>query len=247
MQQPQPSICVVIPAYNEGKTIGQVISKVTAVMHSLKVQHEIIVVDDGSTDDTKEVALACMATVISDGKNHGKGHAVRQAFRQARGDIIVTIDADGEHKPEEIPRLIYPLYNGTDIVAGSRFLGEGKNFTTRLNRIGNKLLNLSITLMTGKHITDSQTGFRAFKKAFLDQITLESDGFEIETELTVKGLRNGFKLEEIPIYCTRRLEGKSKLRIATDGLKMFVIILRSSFTPITHDARNRQTHEYAYD
>ena len=247
MQQSQPSISVVIPAYNEGKTIGQVISKVAAVMHSLKLQHEIVVVDDGSTDDTKKIALASTATVISDGKNHGKGHAVRQAFRQTRGDIIVTIDADGEHKPEEIPRLIYPLYNGTDIVAGSRFLGEGKNFTTRINRIGNKLLNLSITLMTRKHITDSQTGFRAFKKTFLDQITLDSDGFEIETEITVKGLRNGFKLQEIPIYCTRRLEGKSKLRIATDGLKMFVIILRSSFTPIAHEPRNQHTREQSCD
>jgi glycosyltransferase involved in cell wall biosynthesis len=232
---------VIIPAYNEGKTIGDVISKVAAVMQRLRMQHEIFVVDDGSTDDTKSVALASKATVISDERNHGKGHAMRQAFRQARGDIIVTIDADGEHKPEEIPRLIYPLYNGTDIVAGSRFLGEGKNFTTRLNQIGNKLLNLSIMLMTGKHITDSQTGFRAFKKAFLNQITLDSDGYEIETEITVKGLRNGFKLEEIPIFCTRREEGKSKLRIGFDGLKMFTTILRSSFAPIAHDVRSQQT------
>lgn len=238
---------MVIAAYNEGKTIGEVISKVADVMKHLRVQHEIVVVDDGSTDDTKSVAQACKAMVISDGRNHGKGHAVRQAFRQARGDIIVTIDADGEHRPEEIPRLIYPLYNGTDIVAGSRFLGEGKNFTTRLNRIGNKLLNLSIALMTGKYVTDSQTGFRAFKKSFLDRITLVSDGFEIETEITVKGLRNGFKLEEIPIFCTRRIEGKSKLRIGFDGFKMFVVIFRSSFMPIAHDVLNQQTHEQSCD
>jgi glycosyltransferase involved in cell wall biosynthesis len=241
------SVSIVIPAYNEGKTIGDVISRVTAVMEKLSVQHEIVVVDDGSTDDTKRAASASNATVIGDGSNHGKGHAMRKAFRQARGDIIVTIDADGEHKPEEIPRLIYPLYNGTDIVAGSRFLGDGKNFTTRLNQIGNKLLNLSIMMMTGKYVTDSQTGFRAFKKTFLNQITLKSNGFEIETEITVKGLRNGFKLEEIPIFCSRREEGKSKLRIAFDGFRMFTIILRSGITPVTHEPCNRQTHEKSYE
>jgi glycosyltransferase involved in cell wall biosynthesis len=243
LQQWVPRVSIVIPAFNEGKTIGDVISRVTAVMEKLRVQHEIVVVDDGSTDDTKTVALASNAIVLGDGSNHGKGHAMRKAFRQARGEIIVTIDADGEHKPEEIPKLIYPLYNGTDIVAGSRFLGEGKNFTTTLNQIGNKLLNLSITMMTGKHITDSQTGFRAFKKTFLNQITLKSNGFEIETEITVKGLRNGFKLEEIPILCLRREEGKSRMRILFDGFKMFTIILRCGITPVTHDTYNPQTLE----
>jgi glycosyltransferase involved in cell wall biosynthesis len=245
LQQWVPGVSIVIPAFNEGKTIGDVISRVTAVMEKLRVQHEIVVVDDGSTDDTKRVALASNAIVLGDGSNHGKGHAMRKAFRQARGEIIVTIDADGEHCPEEIPKLIYPLYNGTDIVAGSRFLGEGENFTTTLNRIGNKLLNLSITMMTGKHITDSQTGFRAFKKTFLNQIALKSDGFEIETEITVKGLRNGFKLEEIPILCLRREEGKSSMRILFDGFKMFTIILRCGITPAraTHDTYNPQTLE----
>jgi glycosyltransferase involved in cell wall biosynthesis len=247
VQQWRPAVSIVIPAYNEGKTIGDVISRVTAVMEKLRVRHEIVVVDDGSTDDTKRVALASNAIVIGDGSNHGKGHAMRKAFLQARGEIIVTIDADGEHKPEEIPKLIYPLYNGTDIVAGSRFLGDGKNFTTRLNQIGNKLLNLAITMMTGKYITDSQTGFRAFKKTFLHQITLKSNCFEIETEITVKGLRNGFKLEEIPIFCSRREEGKSKLRIAFDGFRMFTIILRYAIAPVTHDACNPQTHEKSYD
>jgi glycosyltransferase involved in cell wall biosynthesis len=247
LQQLGPWVSIVIPAYNEGKTIGDVISKVTSVMEKLRVQHEIVVVDDGSTDDTKKVALASNAIVIGDGSNHGKGHAMRKALRQARGEIIVTIDADGEHKPEEIPKLIYPLYNGTDIVAGSRFLGEGKNFTTKLNQIGNKLLNLAIMMMTGKYITDSQTGFRAFKKPFLNQVILKSNGFEIETEITVLGLRNGFKLEEIPIFCLKREVGKSTMRIALDGFKMFTTILRSTITPVTHDTHNRQTHETPYN
>jgi hypothetical protein len=105
-------------------------------------------------------------------------------------------------------------------------------------------------MMTGKFITDSQTGFRAFKKTFLRQINLESDGFEIETEITVKGLRNGFRLEEIPIFCERREAGKSKSRIAFDGFKMMTTILKSSFTPVTHDLGDQQHAlmlEQAYD
>lgn len=235
MQERIPAVSIVIPAYNEGKSIGDVISRVAAVMKALRVFYEIIVVDDGSTDNTKNVASAHKAKVISNGKNHGKGYAVRKAFRQARGEIILTIDADGEHKPKEIPQLLYPLYNGVDIVAGSRFMGKGKDFTTKLNQIGNKLLNLVILITTGKYVTDSQTGFRAFKRSFLRQVSLESNGYEIETEITVKGLRNGFKLEEIPIFCERRESGKSKLKIAFDGIKIMNTILRSSFTPIIHD------------
>jgi glycosyltransferase involved in cell wall biosynthesis len=212
-------------------------------MDHLNLAYEIIVVDDGSTDTTKQVASTYNARVLSDGKNHGKGYSVRKAFQQAQGDIIVTIDADGEHKPEEIPKLINPLNNGTDVVAGSRFLGNGKGFTTRLNVIGNKFLNFTITILTGKYITDSQTGFRAFKKAFIEQVNLESNGFEIEAEITVKSLRNGFKLEEVPVSCERREQGKSKIRIGFDSAKIFRTILKSSFTPIAHGSYSHETHE----
>lgn len=242
MQQQQPEISIVIAAFNEAEAIGRVMTQTTAVMDELNLAYEIIVVDDGSTDTTKEVASSYGATVISDGKNHGKGYSVRKAFQQAQGNIIVTMDADGEHKPEEIPKLIYPLNNGTDVVAGSRFLGNGKDFTARLNVIGNKFLNFTITALTGKYVTDSQTGFRAFKRAFLEQVNLESNGFEIETEITVKSLRNGFKLEEVPISCERREYGKSKIKIAHDMVKIFRTILRSSFTPVIHESNNHPAH-----
>lgn len=243
MQQGQLVVSIIIAAFNEDQTIGDVISQTAAVMNNLGLSYEIIVVDDGSTDRTKQAASNYDATVISDGKNHGKGYSLRKAFQQTHGNIIVTIDADGEHKPEEIPRLIYPLNNGTDIVAGSRFLGNGEHFTSRLNIIGNKFLNFIIMALTGKYITDSQTGFRAFKRAFLEKVYLDSNGFEIETEITVKSLRNGFKLEEVPISCERREYGKSKIKIAFDGLKMFKTILRSSFTPMIHESNNHPALE----
>jgi len=221
-------ISVVIPAYNEEKTIGKIIEETTQIMDALGMPYEIIVVDDGSRDRTKEIASRYKATVLSNGKNQGKGYALRKGFQHAQGDIIVTIDADGSHNPKEIPDLINPLFNGTDIVAGSRFLGQEKDHTSKLHIVGNHLINMAIMILTRKKITDSQTGLRAFKKEFLNKTNLRSCGYEIETEITVKGLRNGFSFQEIPINCKRREYNTSKLRTLSDGIKIFKAILNSA-------------------
>lgn len=224
-------ISVVIPAYNEEKSIGEVLSKTISVMESMKVPYEIIVVDDGSTDKTRQIASKYKVTVLSNGRNIGKGYALRKGFRQAKGRIIVTLDSDGSHDPREIPKLIEPLYNGIDIVAGSRFLGtNGKNSTTKLNVMGNKIINAIIMTLTGKYVTDSQTGFRAFKKEVLKKLNLTSERYEIETEFTVKGLKNGFKYLEIPVNCTKRKHHCSKLRLIVDSVKILKAILKSKFT-----------------
>ena len=125
-----PEVTVIIPAYNEEKTIAGVISDTTQVMETLDIPYEIIVVDDGSTDKTRQMASHSRATVLSNQENRGKGYALRKALQYAHGDIIVTIDADGEHKPKEIPDLINPLLSGADIVSGSRFLGTQSEVTT---------------------------------------------------------------------------------------------------------------------
>lgn len=223
-------ISVVIPAYNEEKTIGTLISDTTAVMESLGMPCEIIIVDDGSTDNTRKIATTYKATVLSNGKNQGKGYALRRGFKHAQGNIIITIDADGAHNPKEIPELIHPLFNGADITAGSRFLGLGrKDSTTKLNRLGNILFNITIMTLTGKLITDSQTGFRAFKKHVLQKINVESTGYEIETELTVKGLKNGFVVREVPINCEKRRDGNSRIRIIFDGFHILKTIFKANF------------------
>ncbi|MEM1582444.1 MAG: glycosyltransferase family 2 protein [Candidatus Bathyarchaeia archaeon] len=221
-----PSISVIIPAYNEEETIGYVIEETTKVMDSLGLPYEIIVVDDGSIDRTRERAGNYKVKVLSNGVNRGKGYALRKGFRNAQGNIIITIDADGSHNPEEIPLLIKPILNGADIVAGSRFLGNGKDHTPKLHLFGNKLINTTIMVLTRKLITDSQTGLRAIKKEVLQKINLESDRFEIETEITVKGLKNGFKYQEVPINCRRRENGKSRIRIISDGIKIFKTIIK---------------------
>jgi len=221
-------ISVVIPAYNEEKTVGNIIDETIQVMDALGMPYEIIVVDDGSIDRTKEIASRYKATVLSNGRNHGKGYALKRGFQHAQGDIIVTIDADGAHNPKEIPNLITPLFNGADIVAGSRFLGSGKDHTSKLHIVGNHIINATIMVLTRKVITDSQTGLRAFKREFLKKISLESCSYEIETEITVKGLKNGFNFQEIPISCRRREYNFSKLKILSDGLKILKTILKSA-------------------
>ena len=229
------AVTIIIPAYNEEKTISDVISEIISIMDTMQVGYEIIVIDDGSTDKTRLIASNYKATILTNEKNRGKGYSLRRALRYAQGDIILTIDADGEHKPKEIPDLIEPLFNGTDIVAGSRFLGNQRQATTKLNQIGNFLFNATIMTLTGKRVTDSQTGFRAIKRQVLETLSLESNGYEIETEITIKSLRNGFIFKEKPITCERRKYNISKLRILSDGTKILKTILKGSFAKIEHD------------
>ncbi|MEM1542502.1 MAG: glycosyltransferase family 2 protein [Ignisphaera sp.] len=216
-----------MPAYNEEKTIGHVIEKTTKVMDSLGLPYEIIVIDDGSIDRTRENASNYKVKVLFNERNMGKGYALRRGFRSACGDIIITMDADGSHDPEEIPHLIKPALEGVDMVTGSRFLGGQKDYTSKLHIFGNKVINTIIMIVTRKIITDSQTGLRAIRRETLKKISLDSSGFEIETEITVKVLKNGFKLQEIPINCRKREHGKSRIRTLHDSIKIFKTIVKS--------------------
>jgi len=221
------TISVVIPAYNEEKNIGEILSRTNKTMDSIGMPYEVIVVDDGSTDKTRFLAERQKATILTNGANRGKGHALQQGFKTAFGNIIITMDADGSHQPEEIPKLLKPmLLNGTDVVSGSRFLGRRERGSVkRLHILGNHLFNLLILLLTKKRITDSQTGFRAFKKKVLEEIQLTSEGYQVETELTIKTLKNGYLIQEEPIICERRKDGCSHLNPLWDGFKIFKTIL----------------------
>lgn len=222
-----PEISVIIPAYNESLTIGSVISDTINVLNEIGKSYEIIVVDDGSSDLTNVVAEDAGAKVIVSSRNMGKGNALRKGLAYASGDIIVTLEADGENSPYEIGSLIAPLAEGVDIVSGSRFLGYRKESTRKLDQIGNFLFNASIMSLTGKRITDSQTSFRALKKKVLDKLNLESEGAEIETELTVKSLRKSFSFKEVPITVQPRRFYASNIKTFADSFRILRTVLKA--------------------
>jgi len=224
-----PIVSVVIPAYNEEKTIDEILLRTYKTMETMGIPYEILMVDDGSSDRTRFLAERHKVTVLTNGTNTGKGHALRKGFKNATGNIIITIDADGSHKPEEIPKLLKPLLKGADIVAGSRFLGNReKDSVKKLHIVGNHLFNFFILLLTRKRITDSQTGFRAFTRKVIQEIEITSEGYEIETELTMKTLRNGYLIQEEPITCEKRKDGCSHLNPLRDGFKIFKNIIKAS-------------------
>ena len=229
MQSSNPLISVVIPAFNEQANIAEVLAQTESTLDSLNLPYEVIVVNDGSNDNTKRYASNNGAKLISYNVNRGKGYAMRVGFAQAKGKILVTIDADGSFKPNEIPRMIKPLLNGIDVVVGSRFLAQNGEVTSKLHRFGNSLFNTLIMILTQKRITDSQTGFRAFTRKVLKELKLFSEGFEIETELTIKMLQNGFKIQEEPISCSKRRHGRSKLNTFSDGFSILKTIIKANF------------------
>ena len=225
-----PKVSIIIPAFNEEKSVANVISGTIMVMDQLNLPYEIIFVDDGSTDNTGVIASLFEVKVLVNKKNRGKGYSLKRALQHASGEVIVTIDSDGEHRPKEIAPLLEAVLKGIDVASGSRFMSIQTGVTTKLNQIGNHLFNLTIMILTGKKVTDSQTGFRAIKREILEKMNLLSDGYEIETEITVKSLRSGFIFREMPITVERRKFGASKLKIIEDGKRIIGTILRTSIS-----------------
>ncbi|MGD6852505.1 MAG: glycosyltransferase family 2 protein [Candidatus Bathyarchaeia archaeon] len=227
-------VSLIIPAYNEEKSIQEVITRCSQTMDKLSVPYEIIVINDGSTDSTAEVARqsSLHVTVISNKRNCGKGYSIRKGVDSSRGSIILMLDSDGEHNPREIPSLLSPVLKGVDIVAGSRFLQRKEPVTTKLNSIGNFFFNLSIMILTGRRVSDSQTGFRAMKRDVFERMNLQSDGYEIETEITVKSLLNGFSFLEVPVRITRRRHSVSKIKILPDSKRIMTTLIKASLTDV---------------
>ena len=190
------NITIGIPAFNEEKNIGKVIISLK------KIVNNIIVCDDGSTDLTKEIAEGLGAKVISHKKNMGYGEAIKSIFNEAKKnetDILVTFDADGQHRSEDIKSLTKPIIDQqAEIVIGSRFL---KNETDMPNyrKIGVKVLTKVTNMSIKENLTDSQSGLRAYHKKVLQNINLTDSGMGISTEILIKGHQNKFKIVEVPI------------------------------------------------
>ena len=223
----QPLVSVIVPVYNEEKTLHEVLSRLERLVERLNL--EIIVVDDGSTDGTERIARSFqLVTLVSHGRNLGKGAAIATGLRRSRGKVIVVQDADLEYRPEEIPRIVQPiLEHAGDVVYGSRFLGECEGMSGS-HRIGNLILSLSASVLFQRRITDVMTGHKAFRRGAIEPLSLDEQGFAIEVELTGKLARNGCKFVEVPIRYRYRRKGLSKITFK-DGFACLFTMLRSRF------------------
>lgn len=222
-------VSIIIPAYNEEKNLENVLIELKKLREQVQMDYEIIVVNDGSTDKTEAVASQNGANVLSNKTNQGKGISLKRGFECAKGEIIVTMDGDGSHDPKDIPKLVWPVQNGTDIAVGSRFnTREGRQTTTRINLIGNYIFNLAILLLTRSVVTDSQSGFRAYKPHVLKEVKINSKGFDVETELTLKPVLMGYSLKEVPVLVRKRASGVSRVNPIKDGIKIMKQIVQSA-------------------
>ncbi|MDD5111690.1 MAG: glycosyltransferase [Candidatus Altiarchaeota archaeon] len=223
-------ISVIVPMFNEEGNVEETIGRVEKVLASLGQEFEIVVVDDGSSDATFELAerkAAGYKTVrlVRHRRNMGLGEALKTGFRESLGDVVVTIDADLSYNPDDIPRLLENL-DGFDIVVGSPYMPGGRvegipYFRLLLSRMGNKVV--AYAMSTNIHTVTSM--FRAYRKAAVDSIDLDSPGPELMPEIIAKACALGFSIAEIPVVLRRRVRGKSKFRLVSGLEKHFLFSL----------------------
>jgi len=227
------TVYTIIPAYNEEKNIAEVISR------TFKHTDQVIVINDGSTDNTEKIAKESKAIVKSHIINKGLGPTIRDGINEALklgADIIVTIDADGQYDANQIPDLLQPILEGkADLVLGSRFKGTIVNMP-RLKRFGNKIITLIVRNLMNIDLSDAQTGFRAIKREVLEHIIISAD-YTYTQEMIIRAAAEGFHIDEVPVNFYERKYGKSRLiRDPTEyGLNTSMTMLRAyrDYRPMT--------------
>jgi glycosyltransferase involved in cell wall biosynthesis len=210
-------ISIIIPTYNEEKTIEDVLNKVRQVS-TLGFEKEIIVIDDGSTDKTEAIVRRFSdINFLKHDKNRGKGAAIRTSIDKASGDLLIIQDADLEYNPGNYKDLISAYQEGNRVVYGSRNMNpKRKGYVHYV--WGVKFLSKIVSLISGQGITDAYTCYKLFGKGILESLSLKSDGFEIEAEITMKILKKGYKIKEIPIdYFPRTFKEGKKINVK-DGI-----------------------------
>ena len=220
------SVSVLIPAYNEERVIGEVVSR----LRSAAPWREILVVDDGSSDATAQVAEGAGGTVLRHPYNKGNGAAVKTGIRRAQGEYILIIVADGQHQPEEARRLIEPL-GLYDLVIGAR---SPSSQASLARRAGNALLNALAGYLTGRPIPDLTSGFRAARRSCLREfLHLLPNGFSTPTTTTLAFLKAGYNVTFVKVDARARV-GSSKIRFARDGVRFYLILVRviTLFSPL---------------
>ena len=219
-------LSVVMPVYNEAATVAKAVERVRAAAP----ESEIIVVDDGSTDGTKDRLDAIepreMLVILRQAPNRGKGAALRMGFEAASGDVILIQDADLEYSPLDYARLLEPILNGeADVVYGSRFLGGPHRVLFFWHYVGNKFLTLLSNMLTNLNLTDMETGYKVFRREVIESIRLKSNRFGFEPEVTAKVARKKWRVYEVPVqYHGRTYEQGKKITWKDGALAAFYII-----------------------
>jgi glycosyltransferase involved in cell wall biosynthesis len=223
-------VVVGIPAFNEEENIAAIILKLK------KITNKIIVCNDGSSDLTSKIAEELGAIVINHSKNLGYGAAIRSIFLKAKemnSDILVTFDADGQHRIEDIKKVIQPIIeNKTDIVIGSRFLNEEKDEIPEYRKVGIKIITKVTNASINQKITDSQSGFRAYSKQVLEKLSPSDVGMGISTEILIKSSKMGFKILEVPIKILYEGENTSTHNPISHGTSVLFSTIK--YTSIEH-------------
>ena len=219
MEKTAKVVCV-IPTLNESATVAEVVQK------AKQIADRVVVVDGHSEDSTYEIAYKAGADVIlQDGE--GKGMALRTAFNKIEEDVCVILDGDATYDPLEMEQIIKPiLEDEADMVVGSRLKGKmEEGAITRLNKVGNRFFTFLINSFFNGNVTDSQSGYRALNRKVIENLNLSSKGFEVETEITVKALKQRFRIMEVPISYSKRRGTMSKLNSFKAGSKILKTIL----------------------
>jgi glycosyltransferase involved in cell wall biosynthesis len=220
-------LSVIVPVFNERTTVAEILRRMRAV--TLPVDLEIVVIDDASSDGTEKVLSALedsTVRVVRHATNKGKGAAIRTGLAHARGDLLLIQDADLEYDPEDWPSLMAPLLRGkARVVYGSRFTGERKNMLF-WHWVGNRFLSLVTNVLYNTTLSDMETCYKLFDRGVLEGITIESDRFEFEPEITAKVLRRGHRIYEVPISYSGREFHEGKKITWRDGLGALVTLVR---------------------